>query len=285
MDLTKSSRYYLQLDSYKKNNFVYVLFGAEADWNMGRDNLVLLKDYPEFIDISILSCCEAPDVLLVDCNIFSASELTQVYQLMIKLSEFTVFINASDKLKSDASSLILFSGVHDFKVITSDPGMLIVESVTKCITQNAFSYNPCLGWIKKHILNSTTKEKTLEKSEGKSVKKNIWHCGINLCTVLSFTPILPTLGQIENQIYKNFSTDHADFTPWNIIVQGENLIAIDNDRRKSTESHKYQNLCMCLNAVYNSSKGLYPVFQPTYKLNGSKLSPACLKYFRQHGLV
>ncbi len=60
-----------------------------------------------------------------------------------------------------------------------------------------------------------------------------WVHGINLVTFRMLNGVYPeqkTLEHAVNALIEEYQTDkHKDFVPWNIIVQGEKLAAIDND--------------------------------------------------------
>ncbi len=70
-------------------------------------------------------------------------------------------------------------------------------------------------------------------------KRYIWHQGINLFTFKVLGGIFPVQQTIYEKLLQFSGIQHGDLLPWNIIIQGEDLVLIDyDDPRWHLDSYK-----------------------------------------------
>ncbi len=74
---------------------------------------------------------------------------------------------------------------------------------------------------------STYTEKTLCKKYGSTPTTSKWLPGINLMTFKMLNGSFPTTKQLESEIRRIFETDHNDWMPNNMVVQGNHIELID----------------------------------------------------------
>jgi len=93
--------------------------------------------------------------------------------------------------------------------------------------------------IRFYPINSNFHEKTIYKAR---IDKTIdWKKGINLWTFKNLNGVYPAKDIIHQEIKRLSAFPHCDFTPWNIIMQGNRLELIDwDDNNAPGYMHNYE---------------------------------------------
>lgn len=78
-------------------------------------------------------------------------------------------------------------------------------------------------------INSTFEKKTFVKEKGDTIVARPWYSGINLMTFKILNGVWPDKLHLSKEIMNYRTKLHADLYPWNIIIQGKKVRAIDND--------------------------------------------------------
>jgi hypothetical protein len=93
-------------------------------------------------------------------------------------------------------------------------------------------------------IESTFDKKHLFKVHGTHVRETNWLPGINLITFKALNGAWPNISQLVTSLIDFSNTDHRDLLPWNFIVQGHKLSAIDDDGEVITDP-----LCCLLQTI------------------------------------
>lgn len=80
-----------------------------------------------------------------------------------------------------------------------------------------------------YYIESNFQEKKFTKTEGGSTWTRDWFPGINFVTFKTLNGVWPQTKNIVSALIEFASSTHRDLLPWNIIVQGKKLRAIDDE--------------------------------------------------------
>lgn len=89
--------------------------------------------------------------------------------------------------------------------------------------------------VRPHRIESTLTEKRVRFSDGED---RPWHPGMNLWNWLQMGGSYPDRGMVQRaarEAAAGLRAPHGDFKPWNLILQGQTVVAIDGGHRRSVD--------------------------------------------------
>lgn len=184
---------------------------------LAHERLIILDKQFDFNMMRMIGQCEDFDIVLLELK--TMDFCLQKIKILMDLSLVVLFkINNLnyDKLKEFAL-LIKRKGIALVTEINSSC-LMLTRCQQKCITR---------GWIngrkKYYPVRSTFTEKFLVK------QKNLtsWTSGMNLWNFLCLEGLYPLRLDILDSVKQLFRDTYHDFYPWNILIQGKKLVAID----------------------------------------------------------
>jgi hypothetical protein len=92
--------------------------------------------------------------------------------------------------------------------------------------------------VRPHTIHSTLGEKQIHFDGAQS---RVWHHGMNLWNWLQMGGSYPDRSTVQQQarsVAASLAESHGDFKPWNLILQGQTVQAIDSGHRRSVDDAK-----------------------------------------------
>jgi len=110
----------------------------------------------------------------------------------------------------------------------------------KCSVASSYAYRERVRArgphpVRPHTIDSTPATKAIHYGDGES---RPWHHGMNLWNWLQMGGTYPDRGTVQAQaraVADALPGEHGDFKPWNLILQGQTLKAIDGGHRRSVD--------------------------------------------------
>ncbi len=216
--------------------------------NTDRDNIVFLRHRITPEELERLATCEHFDVVLG-------------FNILHHLG--TEWKKATDALLNLGDTIIIETPPSDDAFAEKHPNIRLIEEYLKsqngtiiCQTprhtnpdvkgnmylfERTKSYLQRAHWFVKKLyvpgypnlkITSNRQEKTVEKIlTGNHYQ---WHKGINLLTFKMLGGAYPEQATIEQEIKRICDGTHTDFFPWNMIIQGNDIVPIDTDDTRWT---------------------------------------------------
>ncbi|NGX40001.1 MAG: hypothetical protein KR126chlam1_01341 [Chlamydiae bacterium] len=208
------------------------------------EQLVILQTEPTSSRLEDLAKCEHFDMVFADSL---PSDFVEMHlHRILKLGDFTLiqiplslkkwnFQILYDQLLEQTYTLLCIdaNGVRSIAGPLSDYGewlrmkkgctqvLCVVHQPKKKLTRNYFRGPD----EKEYFIESSFEEKVLLKTK----RNTHWSPGINLCSYKMLGGVYPTNQQIQEGLMQTRYTDHPDLTPYNVILNGEEIILIDWD--------------------------------------------------------
>lgn len=221
--------------------------------NKNLKNIGLLNKKLSLDELNKLADCEHFDVVMAfDYINPTAKDWMQRVNAILRLGD-TIFIRvpwAVNSLENEANKKVV-------EYFASRSGKLIFQMPSSSDTTNQEQlflfecYKPglrckCFAWDSKeeHVdvfrITSTYANKTFSK-KGRSGATQ-WKPGINLVTFIMLNGAYPTRSSIKQSVATLIHEKLADFAPWNLIVQGSDVVLIDQkDKGWRVDKHKSLN--------------------------------------------
>jgi hypothetical protein len=180
-------------------------------------NIILLKKDLTPRQIERLSDCEHFDIVIV--NSLHDDFYKEVEQLL-KLGDH-LFIKIGNSNQELEDYLIENKG----EIVFCDSSFKIFFFRRNKKRLRRTYWHRGISFARKYFVESSFENKFFIKKR----KKYVWQKGINLTTFKVLGGIYPSYDIIRTMI-KNFKgVDHGDLRLWNMILQGKNIILIDNN--------------------------------------------------------
>lgn len=183
----------------------------------GQRRLIVLGKRFDFDMMRVISQCEDFDIVLLELS--NLETCPKKIKLLMDLGQVVLLkVNDFDcNLLQSIVSLINRECIALVLEVNSSC-LMLVRSHQKYITR---------GWIngpRKHYqVYSTFTEKFLKKPK----KTTKWTFGMNLWNFLCLKGLYPLRADILKSVTRLFKKTYHDFYPWNILIQGSGLVAID----------------------------------------------------------
>lgn len=216
--------------------------------NTTLNNIILLQKRLTVEDLKRLGSCEHFDVVLA-LNIIHhfGDEWKAATDAILNLGD-TIIIESPSGKDNIAKNNNKIAHLEDYLI--KNNGQIILET-TRHTDANAkgkmfvFNNNRTFitrkYWIlkaseeykKNFSIESNYQEKYFIKHQ--TQEKIPWINGINLLTFLMLNGVYPSIDLIKNNIEPLFNEQVKDFTPWNFIIQGNNIFIIDQKNNPVTD--------------------------------------------------
>ncbi|HEX2977962.1 MAG TPA: DUF6165 family protein [Candidatus Babeliales bacterium] len=213
--------------------------------NTDLKNIIYLKKHMNPSDFRRLAECEHFDVVLC-LNVIHhfGKEWQTVAQAVFKMGDYVIIETppSTDKVFMNNSEI---KAIEDFlkakkgKVIAETPRhtdpnamalMQIFETPKKELPVKHWFYgNTANAESVSYEIDSTFEKKNLLKKHNGKVRKTEWLPGINLVTFKALSGVWPNTPQLISSLVEFANIKHRDLLPWNILVQGNDLAAFDDD--------------------------------------------------------
>jgi len=216
------------------------------------ENVILLNKNILFDDLKRLSECEQFDVILaLDIQNQFPNNWQEILNILKRMGDL-IIIKDPDAQKENRTISTL----------------LLISQEKHSLMRKLWLLPPTNSQDQKHIIHSNYNEKVLEKRILRPINKYLlqqtdkngnlvaseaffgsypmrkitpWIPGINLITFKMLCGSYPTASQMIENFKKLSHTQHSDWVPGNIVVQGKKLSLIDFD--DPTLGHREQQQC------------------------------------------
>jgi hypothetical protein len=228
LDLTENQDLAAQLlQRSDHNKFCYTIFCNREHFYLKYDNVIALNNT---IDQRCLTQLlgKVPDLYFDDFDIvivpsqiitkIGAADLVD----MLTIGWHTVIIS-DEKEDSD----ILFeklSRIPKIKIIAQNKKTIVINRGTEKIFKKK-----CGKSFNLFLVSTTWADKLLYKKKTKIT----WKKGISLLSYTQYGGFWPSYDHLVQEMHRNFRLEHGDYMPWNMIIQGKTLIAIDGKEQCS----------------------------------------------------
>lgn len=221
----------------RKNNCLPEICGL----NNQLDNLIVLEKFLTPLDLKMLGKCEHFDIVLAPNIIHHfKDDWQEATEYILTLGDY-IFIETPPSDCYTVSNKQNLADIEDYlrnhpsgKIIGQTPrygnpaqtgpnqkfSNIYLFSMRKNILQKPF-WNASIN--RYYTIVSNFKNKLLLKPRYDN-ELIPWKSGINLWTFTKLNGVYPTKQMLKEEIKKQFSAySHADFTPWNMLIQGNKI--------------------------------------------------------------
>jgi hypothetical protein len=243
-------------------------------------NIILLDKKMSLQELEKLADCEHFDVVLAfDYIDHKAADWMQATDALLRMGD-NIFIRASRSgilSKKASNKVIEYLVTRSGKLISQSPcvydqtmreHLLWFECKKSGLRSKYFTKKSHASNVDVFHIDSSYTHKTFLKQGSTRVE---WKKGINLMTFLFLHGAYPTRDVIKQAVTAHAGEHLTDFAPWNVIVQGENVVVIDqkdkNYRAKVSKNLKFMEEFIDLQSVQDLSNCL-----PYYKRMRTKKS-------------
>ncbi len=211
--------------------------------NSSLNNIIMLRQHITVEQLERLSDCEHFDVVLA-LNVIHhfGKNWKRAADAIFKMSDYVVaeIPPSTDKvfahneeikqieeyLYKKKGQIIAQTPRHTDPTAMSKMLLFATPENNKIKYKHWFYYSPADKYVF-YDIKSDFEQKLFIKNDADKVYKRNWVPGINLMTYKALNGVWPDKKVIAKNLLKFLSTDHYDLTPWNVIVQGNNIEAID----------------------------------------------------------
>lgn len=228
--------------------------------NSKLQNLVLLNTDITLKELNKLADCEHFDVVLaIDYINPEAANCKQVFDAILRLGD-NIFIQTPWSENTSNKQLVEYMATQLGNLILQTPcaqNPKIQEQLFWFERNKTGLRCKCFAWESNDsfmdifkIKSSYTEKALFKKGSTKGIP---WKNGINLVTYLMLNGVYPTREHAKLSVAELTHEKLRDFAPWNIVVQGNKIILIDQGPRNSQVNLK--NSLKYLNAVIDGRPG------------------------------
>ena len=200
-------------------------------------NVILLKKSIVLNDLTRLSECEHFDAILLFNFLKRFGNIWKpVLSSVFNMGDNIIIeINYNDALSIGSGEIESYLALHGATLVESnkDSGLYMIKKKNVAIERVNWLF-PKITNKKSLVLQSGFKKKELIKTRSWEKKISEWIPGINLVTFKMYHGVYPNKCVIKNSIKKHKNLGHRDWTPANMIIQGDHVALIDFDETGGT---------------------------------------------------
>ena len=259
LDLGASQGYFTLRTAWEFPHAVGVMIEGDysPDWHISQNllkickkntqlnNIIFLNKHLTVKDLERLADCEHFDVVLA-FNIIHhfGKEWKQAAEAIFKLGDFTIIESppSTDKVfanNQEVRALEKFLEEKKGTVLARTPRhtdptalalMQLFETPKKEINYKHWFYgdSSAVGNISYQVESDFEEKKFIKKNQDKLIRRD-WVAGINFITFKTLNGLWPDKEIVVTELLKFKKLDHGDLLPWNVIIKGRALTAIDDD--------------------------------------------------------
>jgi len=200
-------------------------------------NLILLWDHLNSTKLNRLASCEHFDVVLVfDLLNYIDNDWQQSIKSLLDLGEITIIEIPDPAISKNPQTIYQIESLlikNNAQIICKHGNnkIMLVKKQKKELTRTYWLHR--IKSTNYQIKSDFLRKQIYYRNNRKTLN---WQPGINLLTFKMLNGCYPLINTIEQNLTKLSNTyndkAHRDFMMWNIIIQGENLVAIDDNNDK-----------------------------------------------------